>query len=148
MGNKCGKAYKKLKTTTKKTFTQKKLKKGTYYKYMILAVNSKNKVIATSKTLHVATSGGKVGNFKSVKFTNVKKSTITLKKGKKFTIKAKAVKGKLKVKNHRKIKFESSNTKVVKVTNKGKITAKKKGTATVYAYAQNGVYKKVKVKVK
>ena len=147
MGNKCGKAYKKLATTTKKTFTQKKLKKGTYYKYMILAVNAKNKVIATSKTLHVATKGGKVGNYKSVKITNAK-STYTIKKGKKFTLKAKAKKADKKVKNHRKIKFESSNPKVVKVTASGKITAKKKGTATVYAYAQNGVYAKLKVKVK
>ena len=102
MGNKCGSAYKQLKTTTSKSFTQKGLKKGTYYKYMILAVNAKNKVIATSKTLHVATKGGKVGNYKSVKITNAK-STYTIKKGKKFTLKAKAKKADKKVKNHRKI---------------------------------------------
>ena len=146
MGNKCGKAYKKIKITTKLSFTQKKLKKGTYYKYMILAVNSKGKVIAISKTLHVATKGGKVGNYKSVKITNAK-STLKFKKGKKFTLKAKAIKADKKVRNHRKIKFESTKPNIVKVTAGGKITAKKKGTAVIYAYAQNGVYKKLKVKV-
>ena len=147
MGNKCGSAYKKLKTVSSKSFTQKGLKKGTYYKYMILAVNSKNKVVSVSKTLHVATKGGKVGNYKSVKFTNASKY-MQLGKGKKFTLKAKAVKADKKVKNHRAIKFESSNAKVVKVSSKGKLTGKKKGTATIYAYAQNGVYAKIKVKVK
>ena len=147
MGNKCGKSYKKITTTTKLSFTQKKLRKGTYYKYMILAVNAKNKVIAVSKTLHVATKGGKIGNYKSVKITNAK-STLTLKKGKKMKLKAKAIKADKKVRNHRKIKFESSKPSVVKITAGGKLTAKKKGTAIIYAYAQNGVFKKIKVKVK
>jgi uncharacterized protein YjdB len=34
------------------------------------------------------------------------------------------------------------------VNAKGKITGKKKGTATIYVYAQNGLYKTVKVTVK
>jgi hypothetical protein len=133
MGNKCGKSYKKITTTTKLSFTQKKLKKGTYYKYMILAVNAKNKVIAVSKTLHVATKGGKVGNYKSVKITNAK-STLTLKKGKKMKLKAKAMKADKKVRNHRKIKFESSKPSVVKITAGGKLTAKKadKGTGACH----------------
>jgi uncharacterized protein YjdB len=53
-----------------------------------------------------------------------------------------------KVKNHRKIKYESANTKIATVSASGKIKAKKKGTTYVYAYAQNGVFKKIKVKVK
>ncbi|MBQ5399442.1 MAG: fibronectin type III domain-containing protein [Ruminococcus sp.] len=146
MGNKCGSKYKKLKTTSSKSFTQKGLKKGTYYKYMVLAVNGKNKVIGVAKTLHVATKGGSVGNYKSVKITNAK-STFEIKKGKKFTLKAKGVKADKKVKNHRAIKFEASNNKV-KVTASGKISAKKKGTVKIYAYAQNGVYATLKVKVK
>ena len=153
MGNKCGKtngkfnAFKKLKTTTGKSFTQKDLKKGTYYKYVVLAVNSKGKVISASKVIHVATKGGKVTNYKSLK---VKKAKFTLKKGKtakiKITKKVKMTKGK--VKNHRKIKYESANTKIATVSASGKIKAKKKGTTYVYAYAQNGVFKKIKVKVK
>ncbi len=153
MGNKCGKtngkfnAFKKLKTTTGKSFTHKGLKKGTYYKYLVLAVNSKGKVISASKVMHVATKGGKVTNYKSLK---VKKASFTLKKGKtakiKITKKVKMAKGK--VKNHRKIKYESANTKIATVSASGKIKAKKKGTTYVYAYAQNGVFKKIKVKVK
>ena len=73
-----------------------------------------------------------------------------IKKGKAITIKAKAtpVSNKLKVKRHRKISFESSNPKVAKVSTKGRITAKSKGTCYIYAYAQNGVMKRIKIKVK
>ncbi|MBQ7741030.1 MAG: leucine-rich repeat protein [Eubacterium sp.] len=151
-GNKCGNSnkYKKLARVTGNTYTQKKLKKGTYYKYLICAFDKNNKLIANSNTLHIATLGGKNGNFKSVK-TAAKKNKVTLaKKGKKFKLKAKGVPAnkKLKVANHRAIKYESSNTKVATVNSKGVITAKKKGSCKVYVYAQNGVYKTIKVKVK
>ncbi len=152
-GSKCGTKkgqvppFKKIKTITKNSYTQKKLKKGTYYKYLIIALDKNRKVVTSSKTVHVVTKGGKNGNDKTV---TVNKSSITLKKGKTFTLKTKEVpqsKAK-KVKRHRKVKYESSNTAVAKVTQKGKIKAKKKGTAYIYAYAQNGLYKKVKVTVK
>ncbi len=108
--------------------------------------NGKLKIVATSKTIHAATTGGKVGNAKAVK---VNKSKVTLaKKGKKFTIKAKEVKKDKTIKRHRKVAFESSNPKVATVSSKGVVTAKKKGTCYIYAYAQNGVFKKVKVTVK
>ena len=55
---------------------------------------------------------------------------------------------KLKVKTHRAVKFESSNPKIAKVNKNGKVTGVKKGKATVYAYAQNGIFKAVKVTVK
>lgn len=147
-GNKCGSKNKKLVTTAKTTFTQKKLKKGTYYKYLVLAYNSKNKVIATSKTIHTATKSGKVTNPKSVKLNAKSSLTIAKNKTKKLKAAVKAQSAKLKLKKHRKLCYESSNTKVVKVNAKGKIKALKKGTATIYAYAQNGVAAKVKVKVK
>ena len=126
----------------------KKMKKGTYYKFIITALNSKNKVLAISRTIYVATTGGKAGNYKSV---IVKKTTVTLaKKGKKFDLKGKVVEAdkKHKVKKYRNLKYESTNPKVAKVTSKGVIEAKKKGTCYVYAYSQSGVYKKVKVVVK
>ncbi len=146
-GNKCGKGYKKLKTVSATSYTQKKLKKGTYYKYLILAYDKNNKIITSSKTIHVATKGGKVGNHKSVKLNKTKK---TLKKGKTFKLTATCIKEnkKLKVKKHRAVKFESTNTKIATVTSKGKIKAKKKGKCEVYAYAQNGVYNKIKITVK
>ena len=146
-GAKCGTSYKKIATVHRKTFTNKKLKKGTYYKYMVVALNEKGEVVAISKLIHVATKGGKVGNCKKLK---VNKSKVNLKQGKKFKLKVKQIaeSKKVKLKKHRKIAFESDNQDVAVVSKKGIITAKKKGTCSVYVYAQNGVYKQVKVTVK
>lgn len=151
-GNKCGTKNKYKKITTlnakKTTYTQANRKKGTYYKYLVVAyklVDGKKVTIAASKTVHAATTGGKYGNASAVK---VNKTKVSLKKGKTFTIKASEVKKDKKINKHRKIAFESTNTAVATVNSKGKITGKKKGTCYIYAYAQNGVYKKVKVTVK
>ena len=146
-GTKCGTSYKKIATVHSKTFTNKKLRKGTYYKYMVVALNEKNEVVAISKLIHVATKGGKVGNCKKLK---VNKSKVNLKQGRKFKLKVKQIaeSKKVKVKKHRKIAFESDNQDVAVVSKKGVITAKKKGKCSVYVYAQNGVYKQVKVTVK
>ena len=146
-GAKCGTSYKKIATVHRKTFTNKKLKKGTYYKYMVVALNEKGKVVAISKLIHVATKGGKVGNCKKLK---VNKSKVNLKQGRKFKLKVKQIaeSKKVKLKKHRKTAFESDNQNVAVVSKKGVITAKKKGKCSVYVYAQNGVYKQVKVTVK
>ena len=53
-----------------------------------------------------------------------------------------------KMTSFRKLSFESSNPKIAAVSSKGVIKAKKKGTCTIYIYAQNGICKKVTVKVK
>ena len=145
-GAKCGTSYKKIATVHSKTFTDKKLRKGTYYKYMVVALNEKGEVVAISKLIHVATKGGKVGNCKKLK---VNKSKVNLKQGKKFKLKVKQIaeSKKVKLKKHRKIAFESDNQDVAVVSKKGIITAKKKGKCSVYVYAQNGVYKKIKIRV-
>lgn len=150
--NKCGKkySYNYLATVSKTGFTQKKLQRGTYYKYLVAAFDSGDKLLATAKTLHIATKGGKNGNFKKVT-TAAKKDKVTLaKKGKSFKLRAKAIpeSKKKKVSVHRKMKYESSDPKVASVNSSGKITAKKKGSCVVYAYAQSGAYKKIKVIVK
>ncbi len=97
-GNACGKKIKmkKLATSTGKSMTFKKIagkkvKKGTYYKFIIVALDKNNNVVSTSKIVHVATKGGKVGNHKSVtvKKTVLKKAK-KLKKGKSLKLKAKA----------------------------------------------------------
>ena len=101
--------------------------------------------LATSKSVHVATTGKKYGNPTNI--TGLKKS-ITLKAGKTKKIKP-ILKSKKKVKTHiAKFRYESSNKKVATVTKKGVIKAKKKGSCTIYVYAQNGLCKTVKVKVK
>ena len=166
-GNACGKnnKLKKLKTVTgnscKITKISKTLKKGTYHKFMIVALNAKNNVVSTSKVIHVATKGGKVGNHKSVTIKakvnkngraikSYKALTATkIKKGKSVIIKTSLtpVSKKLPVKKHRVVCYESSNVKIATVNAKGKIVAKKKGTCYIFAYAQNGVSKKLKITV-
>ena len=155
-GNACGKKNKmqKLTTQTKNSLVVKKVlgkavKKGTYYKFMIVALDKNNNVVSTSKIIHIATKGGKVGNYKGVKLKNIKKNKLSLKKGKSKSIKAISVKeSKLKVKNHRKLSYESSDPTVATVNNKGKITAKGKGSCIVYFYSQSGTFAKIKVTVK
>ena len=154
-GNRCntgGKKYpyKVLKVLKGNTWKKSGLKKGTYYKFMAVAykkVNGSQKVLASSKTIHVATSGGKVGNYKTVK---VNKKAVKLKKGKTFRIKARQVpeSRKRKVKKHRAVCYESSNPGIASVSKKGIVKAKKKGSCFVYVYSQSGTFAKVKVTVK
>lgn len=147
---KCGSKLKKVKTTTGTSYTQNKLKKGTYYKYVVSAyknVNGKKVTLAASKTIHVTTQGGKYGNAKAVK-TNAKKDKVSVKKGKTFAIKASNVKKDKAIKKHTAIRYESSNTKIATVSSKGVITGKKKGKCKVYVYSQNGVAKTLTVTVK
>ena len=147
-GNKCGKGnrYQKLATVTGGKYVYKSLKRGTYYKLMIVA-NGGGKARAVSKTLHLATTGGKVGNNKFIKVTS--KKNVILKNGKTSKIKAKAIakSSKQKVKKHRDLAFETDNPKVATVNKSGKIKAVGKGTCTIYVYAQDGTFAKVKVKV-
>ena len=148
-GNKCGrgKRYERIAAVPGTSFTQKKLKSGTYYKYLVVATGSGN-ALATSKTLHIATAGGKVGNDKSIK---VNKSNVTLrlkKKGKnKFKLTAKGV-SKGTVKRHRAISFESSDPKIAVVSKKGVIKGVGRGRCKIYVYSQDGVMKAVNVTVK
>ncbi len=135
---------------SRKTWTQKSLKKGTYYKYIVVAYKETDgirKVTSVSKIIHAATLGGKAGNYKAVK---PNKASIVLKRKKSFKIKAKEVPAskKLKVKRYRKLSYESTNPKIASVSSSGKITAKKKGRCVIYIYTQNGVFKRIKVKVK
>ena len=130
-GNRCNTGtksykYRKLATITGgdiSTRTQKDLKKGTYYKYVVKAyrlVNGKKVVTDTSISVHAVTGGGKYGNAKAVSVTQIGNkrnvSKITLKMGKTAQIKAKEVKKDKKIERHRKLCYESSNTKVATVT--------------------------------
>ena len=157
-GNKCGKNMKPQKlaevkgnTWNFKTLNKTRLKKGTYYKLIVVGLDSGNRVVSTSKVIHVATKGGKVGNHKKVTVkSSVVKKAKKLKKGKTLKLKAKAVPQakRFKVKKHTGIRYESTNVNIATVSGKGVIKAKNRGTCYVYAYAQNGVFKKIKVVVK
>ncbi|MZL35438.1 Ig-like domain-containing protein [Blautia wexlerae] len=53
-----------------------------------------------------------------------------------------------KVRHHRNLCYESSNTAVATVTPEGLIQAVGKGTCTIWVYMQNGAYKALTVTVK
>ena len=113
-------------------------------------MDNKGKVVSTSKVIHIVTTGTNAGNHKSVKISKkvIKKAT-ALKKGKTLKLGAKAVPvSKKKVAKHVGLRYESTNKKIATVSSKGVVKGVKKGTCYVYAYAQSGVFKKIKVVVK
>ena len=138
-----------MKTVKDKTnWVVEDLEEGTYYKFYVKAykeVDGKKVILGKSKLIHATTDGGQYGNAKAVKVNATK---ATLNAGETFTIKAKLVKKDKPIAKHTNIKYESDNKNVAKVNANGTITAKASGTATIYVYAQNGVFKKVKVTVK
>ena len=156
----CSKAGKIKKVKTVKgnkvfKWTKKKLAKGTRHKAYVKAwamKDGRKKYVRTSPKVHAYTSGGtkKYTNARSV---TVKKKSISLKRGKKYKIKAKVnkrfKKRKLMPAVHvPKVRYISSNKKIAKVSRYGTITAKKKGTCKIYVFAHNGVGKTIKLKVK
>lgn len=153
---KCG-AAKKLKPltiTSKTNLTVKKVagqkvRKKTYYKFLVVALDKDNKVVSTSKMIHVATAGGTVSNPKKVVRITPSSGTKTMTIGGVFRTNFKQINppGK-KVKKHRKLKYASSNSEVAAVNSSGQITAIAPGTCYVYAFTQNGRYSRVKITVK
>ena len=139
-----------------------KMKKGTYYKVMVIAVDKDNNVVSSSRIVHVSTAGNKKkANYRKVivkaKITKTGKklkkykatSAILLKKGKATTLKALLKKARgTSVKKHVGPGYESSNVKIAKVTSKGKVKAIKKGTCRIYVFAQSGIVKTVTVRIK
>ena len=98
--------------------------------------------ILTVPDVEVSAATGKV---KSVAVTNLPAKQLTLKKGKSFTLKTKvSVSGK---KVSKAVTYKTSNKKVATVNAKGKITAKKKGTATITVYSKADKKKTCKIKV-
>ena len=155
-GNRCGKNNRMQRlftlnsgSLTIKDINGQKLKKGKYYKFMVVALDRNNNVLYTSKVVHVATKGGKVGNHKRIRINKkVIKKARALKPGKTLKLKAKAVKQKKKVKKHRGLIYESTKPSVATVNGKGVIRANAPGTCQIYVYAQNGVKRVVTVNVR
>lgn len=157
--NKCGKqAPKKVKTIRgNKTFkwTKKSLKTKKAYKAVVKAYvmkNGKKKYVRTSPMVHAYTSGG-TSKYTNAKGVTVKKTSVSLKAGKIYKVKASVTKlqkgKKLMPTGHApKLRYVSSNKKVATVSKSGKVTAKNKGSCKVYVIAVNGASKAVKVTVK
>ena len=155
-GKPCGvsKGYKKIKTFSNgkvTTYTQKNLKKASYYRYIVVAYGNENGdevILSTSKAVHGITAGGKVANTKAVTVPKrQKKMTVKTGKTKKLRAKRQVPAGK-KSTAHRNMSYESSNKKVATVSASGKIKGIKKGKATIYCYAHDGIFTTVKVTVK
>ena len=87
-GNACGRKnrMKKLTVVTGTSITFKKVagrkvRKGTYYKFFVQALDQKNRFVSRSPVVHAATKGGKFGNYKNVIVTaKVGKKKKTVKK--------------------------------------------------------------------
>ena len=140
-----------------KTFkwTKSGLKKRTAYKACVKAYiykNGKKTYVRNSPHVHAYTGNG-TKYHTNAKSVSVNKTKVTLKKGKTFKIKAKDnkvnKKKKLMPKSHAPtLRYMTSNKKVATVSSNGKIKAVAKGKCCIYAYAHNGVSKKVTVIVK
>ena len=164
-GNRCnakGKKYKfvNLGTVSGSSYTVKKIanskvKKGTYYRFIIVALDANNEVVSTSKMIHVTTKGGKKGNYSSVtveakvgkKYKKVSKVSIKNGKALKLKVKPNPASKKHKISKHVGMRYETSDAAIATISG-GKIKAKGVGSCTVYVYAQNGVSKAIKVTVK
>ena len=112
-------------------------------------VNGKKVTVAKSIMIHVA--GKKNESVTDAKSIKLNKTSYVLTKGKKATIKASTVKKDKKrtLINHTpEFRYATTDSKVAVVSEKGKITAKGKGSCSVYVYAPNGCAKKIKVVVK
>ena len=140
-----------------KTFkwTKKSLKKKTAYKAVVKAYvmkNGKKSYVRTSPMAHAYTSGW-TKNYTNPKSVTAKKTSVSLKSGKTYKIKASVKKlkngKKLMPSGHApKLRYLCSNKKIATVSSTGKITAKCKGSCKVYVIAVNGASKAVLVKVK
>lgn len=112
-------------------------------KKSVATVNSKGKITAKKKGSATITATSKSYIYKikvTVKNPTLSPTKKTIKKGKTFKLKIKGAAGK--------IKYTSDNKKVASVSNKGKVTAKKKGSATITVKTNGSIKLKCKVTVK
>ena len=153
-GNSCGKDYIKLKTTTNKSYTVKKingkkLKAHSTYKFYVVAYTSDGKV--KSKAIHFITANtkDKMANVKSIK---AKKSSIELKVGETgkvgATYKMYSDKKHVDSSHGKALRYISDCPQVVSVNASGELMAKNAGTATIYIQDIGGKYCKTVVTVK
>ena len=131
---------------------EKKIEKGTYYKFIMVALDKNDNVVSTSKVIYIATKGGGITNPKKMKVKEGRKtvSKLTVMTGTTVTVNTNAPKASknLNLVDYRDVMYESGDEKIATVTSGGEIKGVDKGKCYIYAYAQNGDCKKVKVIVK
>lgn len=148
------KFYKTFKSGKTHRFTFKGMKRDQWYKDKVVAwkmVGGEKVILAKSLVIHQylnkKNADTKWGNPTKVKLS---KTSLSLAKGKSAKLGGKAVvaKGKDLGRHGKRIRYVVSDPLIATVSEKGKVKAKKKGICTIYVVAQNGMYKKVKVKIK
>lgn len=82
---------------------------------------------------------------KKIKITKPQKKSLNLKVGSKYKLKIKVLPGNA---SNKKLKYVSNKPKVAKVSSKGIISARKKGTAKITVKTTDGTKKKKSIKVK
>ena len=145
--------FKKIATVAKgkNSYKHPGLKKNKFYKYIVVAYDASSDaktIKSISPTIVVPTAGG---TYRKIASVSINKGNSTIKKNKtlKITAKAQAKAGSGKqLKIYRKVQYESSNKNIATVGAIGKITAKNKGSCFIFAYAQDGTFKKIKITVK
>jgi len=154
-GKTTAKNVKTIKGNSTFTWTASGLKAGVSYKAYVRAYVMKNgqKQYVKSSPLMHAYAKGYTKRYTNAKSVKVNKKKVSVKAGKSFKLKVKVRKlrkgKKLMQKKHElTIRYLSTDTKIATVSKKGKIKGVKAGTCYVYAYAHNGVFKKITVKVK
>ena len=154
-----GKKIKKLKSTTT-SYVDKKVKINKKYKYQILSYKKteiQTEKSAKSYKITVVATDKKSKKLNAARFVNIKSNykigwgeTLKLKP---VAMYSKKIKGKYKKGKKvcsKKIKWKSSNPKLVKVNKNGKITATSErvtGTAKITARSHNGIRKTINVSV-
>lgn len=147
-GAKINGKYKCIHSAGKKSgrWKHRRLKKGTQYKYFVTAYkNVDGRRVILSRSLPLCSVAGK-GNYGNPAGIRTKYSLVKVKCGRKASLHVKVL-GKGLGKKARKVRYVSSDSSVAKVSEKGIVTGKKKGACTIYCFARNGRYKKVKIKV-
>ena len=145
--------YKKAGTVKngKLSMTHKNLKSNREYKYFVAAykmVKGRKIYIAKSNGMHVAMKQARTTNAVSIK---VNRTTVILKAGKTFRLKCQLTgeNRKKKLLSHlSSYRYYTTSSKIATVSQNGVIRANAKGSCSIYVLANNGVYKKVTVKVK
>ena len=131
------------------------LRKKTAYKAIVKAWiirDGKKTYVRTSPMVHAYTSGS-TKNYTNARSVTLRKTKVTLKKGKTFRIKATVNKlynkKKLMPTGHAaRLRYLSSNKKIAAVSKGGKITARSKGRCKIYVFAANGARKALTVTVR
>jgi uncharacterized protein YjdB len=109
------------------------------------------RTLARSLTGHFLTGNvrGKYTNPKKLKFSS---SALTLKKGSRVRLTGTITKAKKKKKlaagHAARLRFISSDPSVASVDARGRVTAKRKGTAVIYVQTINGIWKTCRVTVR